>query len=92
MSQIDLDTVLGVTETNDGSVLPITIGSQVCATVRENLRALIQASDPEGYAQYRAIKYPGGDGTDTPETRIEATRFIFDRARDLLVPHYIRIE
>jgi len=91
MNQLDLDQVVTDIIT-DAGVQPITRGAQVCACVRDNLRALIQASDPEGYIRYRALKYPAGEGSDTPETRVEATRFLFDHARDLLVPHYVRTD
>lgn len=91
MPQLDLNQVVDSVCTDDG-VTTITIGTQVCACVRENLRQLIKASDPEGYATYRALKYPGGDGTDTPESRLEATRYLFDRARDLLAPFYLRTD
>ena len=85
---MNLNEVVADVITAEG-VQPITVGAQVCACVRENLRAFVRAADPDSYAQYRSIKYPEGLGSDTLETRREATRFIFDRARDLLVPHYV---
>jgi hypothetical protein len=84
---LDLNAVIKTTVTEEG-VSAITRGAVVCAQVREGLREIIRAGDPEGYAAYRVMKYPGGEGTDTPATRIAATRFLFERARDILVPHY----
>jgi hypothetical protein len=91
MPELDLNRVVGDV-VNESGVQPITVGMQVCACVRENLRSLIKAADPEGYARYRAIKYPAGEGSDTPESRVEATRYLFDAARDLLAPHYLRTD
>lgn len=88
MNSVDLHEVVGNVIDENG-VQPITRGAQVCACVREQLRQIIQAANPKSYMDYRALKYPAGDGSDTPETRVEATRFLFDCARDLLVPHYV---
>lgn len=88
MSHLDLNTIVGDKMTPEG-VTPITQGAAICASLRENLRQLLAAADPESYAEYRKIKYPAGEGSDTPESRLEATRFIFDRVRDLLLPHYV---
>jgi hypothetical protein len=89
MSQLDLNRIVGDVLTDKG-VQPITVGAQVCACVRDNLRSLVRAADPESYIEYRRIKYPAGEGSDTLETRQEATRYLFNRARDLLVPHYVK--
>jgi len=67
----------------------ITTGAVVCAQVRQGLRAVLKNHDAEGYDQYRAIKYPTGPKSDTPESRLAACRFLFERARDILLPHYI---
>lgn len=88
---MDLNEVVA-TRVTDTGVLNVTRGNVVSAQVREGLRNLLQTADPEGYAEYRAIKYPEGEGSDTPETRLAATRFIFDRARDLLTEHYLRMD
>jgi len=74
--------------TEDG-VMPITTGNVVAATVRENLRMLLKRADPEGYEQYRLLRYPNGEGSDTQETRVASMRFLFDRSRDLLTPFYL---
>ena len=88
---MDLNEVVG-TRVTDGGVLNVTRGHVVSAQVREGLRNLLQAFDAEGYAEYRAIKYPEGKGSDTPESRVAATRFIFDRARDVLSTHYLSMK
>jgi hypothetical protein len=74
---------------SEAGVLPITAGNVVSAQVRDGLRAILKQYDEEGYALYRATKYPTGEGSDTPETRLAATRFLFDRTRDLLTTHYL---
>ena len=74
---------------SESGVQPITVGHVVSAQVREGLRAILKQYDEEGYAQYRAIKYPEGEGSDTPETRVAATRFLFDRSRDLMATYYL---
>lgn len=84
----DLNEVIG-TRLNDEGVGALTRGMIICAQVRDNLRDLLQHVDEPGYAKYRKIKYPYGEGSDTNETRVEATRFLFDRARDTLIPHYV---
>ncbi len=84
----DLNEIIG-TRLNDDGVGNLTRGMVICAQVRDNLRDLLQHTDEPGYAQYRKIKYPYGEGTDTDETRVAATRFLFDRTRDILVPHYV---
>lgn len=88
MSQIDLNQVTGDKLTPDG-VQPITVGAVICAQAREQFRSLLKAAAPERYEEYRSIKYPAGNGSATPETRLAATRFLFDAARDLLAPHYV---
>lgn len=85
---MNLDEIVHEKLTLEG-VTPITQGAVVCATVRENLRNLLKLADPKGYARYKAIKYPNGEGSDTDHSRLAATSFLFDRARDLLLPHYV---
>ena len=86
--ELDLSAVVTDKITEEG-VCPITTGNMVCANVAGNLRNLLKQADPEGYALYRSTKYPDGDGSATAETRVEALRFLFDRSRDLLAPHYL---
>jgi hypothetical protein len=88
---LDLTEAVSSRMTEDG-VETVTVGSVACANVRCQLRTLLKVADAEGYAEYRAVKYPAGEGSDTPETRLAATRFLFDRARDLLTPHYVRTQ
>ncbi len=88
MSALDLNDVVSSKLTETG-VEVVTKGTIACANVREVLRSLLKTADAEGYALYRTTKYPAGAGSDTPESRLAATRFLFDRARDLLVPHYV---
>lgn len=73
----------------ESGIQPITVGHVLSAQVRDGLRAILREYDEEGYAQYRATKYPTGEGSDTPETRLAATRFLFDRTRDLMTTHYL---
>lgn len=88
MDGTDLSEVVTDKVTESG-ILPITVGMIVSAQVRDGLRAVLKRFDQPGYEQYRAIKYPTGSGSDTPATRLAATRFLFDRARDLLTAHYV---
>lgn len=89
MNAMDLNEVVTEHLTEEG-VQPITMGAVACAQLRNQMRALLKIADAEGYAAYREIKYPGGKGSATPETRLAATRYLFDRSRDLLVPHYVQ--
>jgi hypothetical protein len=84
----DLNEVVATQVTEDGVDIR-TRGQLLCARVREDIRHLIKHCDPEGYQLYRGIKYPQGDKSDTDVTRVEATKFLFNRVRDLLVPHYV---
>lgn len=86
---VKLDDVVNNQVTPDG-VRPITAGNVISAEIREGLRQLLKRHDPEGYALYRKTKYPNGDEAgSTDETAKAATRILFDRARDLLVPYYL---
>jgi hypothetical protein len=84
----DLNEIIG-TRLNEDGVGTLTRGMIICAQVRDNLRDLLQHVDEPGYAEYRKLKYPFGEGSDTDETRIKATAFLFDRSRDTLLPHYV---
>lgn len=84
----NLTTVVGDQITQDG-VMPVNVGQVLCAEIREGLRRVLKTYDPEGYALYRATKYPAGEGSETTETCQAATRILFDRTRDLLVPFYL---
>lgn len=89
----DLNQIVADKMTETG-VTPLTAGNLVSAHVRESLRSVLKAHDPDGYAMYKAIKYPGGpenESSATAETRLAATRFLFDRTRDLLLPYYMPI-
>jgi hypothetical protein len=85
---LNLNEVVG-TSLNENGVTTVTRGALAMHQVRSILSGLLQQADPAGYAEYRKLKRPAGKGSDTPETRQEAQRFLFDRARDLLVPFYI---
>jgi hypothetical protein len=89
--KINLNQVISSVPTAEG-VTVITAGSLLCAQARNNLRNLLKDTDPEGYAEYRKIKYPDGRGSETHETCVAATRFIFARAGELLAPHYVQLE
>jgi len=89
MNAVDLNEIVTEQLTDEG-VTPITMGAVACAQLRGQMRALLKVADAEGYSLYRALKYPAGEGSDTPETCVAATRFLFDRARDLLAKHYVR--
>jgi len=89
MSQFDLNQIVNDKITDDG-IQPITVGAVICAQAREQFRSLLRAAAPERYEEYRSVKYPSGSKESaTPETRLAATRFLFDAARDLLAPHYV---
>ena len=88
MNDLDLNQVVGTQLTEDG-VGVLTHGAMSAMNVRENLRNLLKHADRSAYANYREIKYPGGKENATHETRIAATRFLFDSVRDLLEPHYL---
>jgi hypothetical protein len=85
--QMNLNEVVG-TIMDENGIDNVTVGNATCATVSENLRGLLRAFDEPSYAKYREIRYPGGEGTDTLETRRDSVRFLFDASRDLLAPHY----
>ena len=76
-------------QVSENGVQPITAGAVIFAQVRDSLRSVLRHHDEEGYGQYRVIKYPSGEGSDTLETRLAASRFLFDRVRDVLLPHYV---
>jgi len=86
--KVDLNDVVDTKEI-DGTVVMITKGTIACSNTVMLLRDTLKLSDPEGYNTYRAVKYPAGEGSATPETRVAAIRFLFDRVRDLLIPHYV---
>lgn len=86
--KIDLNDVVATKVSAEG-VLAVTKGALIGAAIREGLRGLLKDADPEGYALYRATKYPAGEGSDTVSTRLAATRFLFDRARDVFAAHYV---
>ena len=89
MNEFDLNAVVATKLTLEG-VSVVTQGAVIGAAVREGLRTLLRAADPQGYAQYKTLKYPGGKAAgSTPESQLAATRFLFDRTRDLLESHYV---
>jgi hypothetical protein len=77
-----LNTVLADKLTNEG-ITPVTLGAVLGSTMREGLKQFLKTLDPSGYAEYRKLKDVG-----TPEAKIAATKFLFDRTRDLLLVHY----
>lgn len=84
---MNLDQVVG-TVMDENGIDNLLLGNAACSTVAMNLRAMLKAHAPEQYKQYRSIRYPGGEGTDTLESRRESVSFLFDASRDLLVPYY----
>lgn len=90
MNELDLNAPYATQLTEDG-VAVLTHGEVIASNVRENLRGLLKVASPADYAKYREIKYPGGDGTATDETRQAAARFLFDAARDLLCGHSVSL-
>ncbi len=89
MQQQDINEVLETKATDEG-VAVVTRGTHICAFVAKNLRDLLKTFAPEKYAEYQAIKYPNGrDGETSLENKREATAFLFDAVRDLLVAHYM---
>jgi len=85
---MDLNEVMG-TKLNEEGVANVTRGAVLCGIAAANLREILKQADPAMYADYRAVRYPEGEGSDTMETRRDSVRFLFDAARDLLVPHYV---
>lgn len=86
---VPLDKVLADAVNPEG-ITPLSAGAVLCAEIRQGLRRVLKAHDPEGYAAYKRLKYPEGkDAGKSTEHRIEATKFLFDRVRDLLLPYYI---
>jgi hypothetical protein len=57
--------------------------------IRESIRVQFKTHCPDLYADYRKIRYPGGEGTDTPETRAQSVIYLFDMAREIVAPHYV---
>jgi len=60
------------------------------AAIRNTIRNQLKFACPDLYAEYRSIKYPTGEGSDTEETRLKATLFLFDTAREIVAPHYVQ--
>lgn len=60
------------------------------AVIRDTIRTQLKVACPDLYAEYRSIKYPTGTGSDTEETRAKATLFLFDTAREIVAPHYVK--
>jgi len=88
-NQLDLNEEVTSKLSADG-VAVITTGTVLLSQTCERFRSLLKAAAPESYAAYREIKYPGGlTENATDETRLAATRFLFDATRDLLSPHYV---
>ena len=84
---MDLNEVVG-TVMDENGIDNLVVGNCLCSNVSENLRRLLRQFAPLSYDEYRKVRYPGGEGTDTLETRRESVRFLFDTTRDLLAPYY----
>ena len=74
---------------SDAGVIQITTGTIICGNIGNSLRQLVKQADPPGYETYRTLKYPNGEDSVTEETARAAMAFIFDRAAELLLPHYV---
>lgn len=78
------------TKLDESGVTAITKGTVVLSQLCVQFRALLKAAAPKRYDAYREIKYPGGlTENATAETKLAATRYLFDAVRDLLSPHYV---
>lgn len=60
------------------------------ARIRNVIRDQLKMACPDLYADYRKIRYPGGDGTDTDATHAQSVVFLFDKAREIIAPHYVK--
>jgi hypothetical protein len=85
VSSLDLNEIVTDELTEDG-VAPITKGALLFASLRENLKAVLKAVSPEKYAEYKAVKFPGG--VATAESRRAAAGFLLDATKEILLPHY----
>jgi len=88
MTNVDLNEEVNIKITADG-VQAITRGAVLCQGTTTILRQMLKDTAPESYALYRSTKYPAGEGSDTTESRLAATRLLFDLVRDLLTAHYV---
>lgn len=86
MTDLDLNALAG-SRMDENGVEVILVGSVINARIRHQLRQLLKEADPEGYSLYRDLKYDQ-EGETSQEQGVAATRFLFDRARDLLTPYY----
>jgi len=87
-ARLNLNDVVG-SHLDANGVTSITKGAVVGAMLRDQLRGFLKAAAPEKHAAYKAIKYPSGEGSDTPETRRAAVAFVFDTVRDMVLAHYV---
>lgn len=76
------------THVDEDGVNDLTAGFVIGSRFREQLRAVLKEFDPKAYADYKAIKYPNGEGSDTAETRKASHRFLFDAVRDATCKRY----
>lgn len=86
--ELDLNDVIGTRVTQEG-VAPVTKGAVISARLRDSLRSLLKLADPEGYEQYRKVRYPSGASSATETTKRESVRYLFARAGELAVQHYL---
>lgn len=86
--KIDLNEIATAKVTPEG-VQDITVGAIITSQMREGLRQFLKAADPEGYAEYRQIRYPSGPESATDETRRASVEFIFNRVGKIAATHYV---
>ena len=86
--QIDLNKVIEDHLTEKGATV-ITVGTMICGDFGDRFRQLLKHVDPDSYAHYRELKYPDGPDSVTPESALAAMTYVFERASELLLPHYL---
>jgi len=69
--------VIGAVEV-DGKEVPVLQVDAVSSQIRQSITQVLRVTDPEGYAEYRKIKYANGDEPSLTD-RKAAYRFAFRR-------------
>jgi hypothetical protein len=75
----------------DNGVVNITPAVIATEAFRRHGVALVRALDPATYEKYKATKRPNGQ-IATEATRRAAYQVVMQRAAELAVAHYVRIE
>lgn len=84
---IDPNTVVS-TQVTAAGVTPITMGNVASLRLRTLAAETLEQFMPHAHDMYQRIKYPGGPGSATVETRKKAYRFVFDQLARFCEVHY----